>query len=354
MQHGRLLTRVTLLALISATVLILLFTVHTMLAPITLSDGQRQMFPPANALLTEWNSGWVSITPGPPCSVFTHNLGLPPERYAVELLFRDEDSLGVNLHGYGGLDVNGQQRGAHWQDLTPNTIKVCRGADDQAADQIRVRVGIPPSVPDYESAWTDIAPGQTITFTHSLAITATELTVSMWFSDASYGIHQLGYGGLAIDDLEELRGAHWHNLATNTIQVTRHPTDPFVSQVRVLIVHGTSPDYDSLDDPGIGDWQSIAPGQKLTFTHNLNAPPEFLLSRLECYSSTIADAGIHQWFAGGNHDWFVGFQGVNLQNLEESTVVVYRQADDQVCPQVRVRIWNRARQTFLPLVLDVP
>jgi hypothetical protein len=32
-------------------------------------------------------------------------------------------------------------------------------------------------------------------------------------------------------------------------------------------------------------------------------------------------------------------------------VVVVREDEDQVCPQVRVRIWKRGRQTYVPLVL---
>jgi hypothetical protein len=73
--------------------------------------------------------------------------------------------------------------------------------------------------------------------------------------------------------------------------------------------------------------------------------------RGECLSSTVGGPGIHQWFSGGNHDWFMGFQGANLQNLERDTVVVYRQPDDQVCPQVRVRVWKRGAEIHLPAIM---
>jgi hypothetical protein len=41
-----------------------------------------------------------------------------------------------------------------------------------------------------------------------------------------------------------------------------------------------------------------------------------------------------------------------LQNLTRNTVEVFRQPDDDVCPQVRVRIWKRSAQIYLPLILN--
>ena len=40
-----------------------------------------------------------------------------------------------------------------------------------------------------------------------------------------------------------------------------------------------------------------------------------------------------------------------MQNLTRNTVEVFRQANDDVCPQVRVRIWKREFKVYLPLVL---
>ena len=74
-----------------------------------------------------------------------------------------------------------------------------------------------------------------------------------------------------------------------------------------------------------------------------------MLVRGECYDPVVG--GINQWFAGGNHDWFVGWQGTNLQKLAHNTIEVYSQVNDQVCPQVRVRIWKRQVRIYLPLVL---
>lgn len=294
-----------------------------------------------------WSSGWQPIAPGT-VFTFTHNLGGDPNTYAVEMWFRDEDTnLGIHRFAYGGLEANGHWFGAYWRRLTANTIQVHRLADDDAADLVRIDVWRPAGAPDYDSGWTDIAPGETITLNHSLGITATDLVVSLWFSGTNRGIHHFAYGGLAVDGPQDMLGAHWHDLTADTVQVTRHPDDAAVEQVRVLVLHpDVPPDYDSL--VALGGWQDIAPGETLTFTHNLNWDPNRLLVRAECYSTT---GGIHQWLAGGNHDWFVGWQGAFLRNLTANTVAVTRLGDDQVCPQVRVIINAQGFRTFLPVVM---
>jgi len=314
--------------------------------------GPPGVYPEGNVALqskSSWGSGWVTIATDT-CTVFNHNLASDPDDYAVELWFLDTDAsgIGINRYGYGGLEVNGSWRGAYWQELTANTIKVCRNSDDIVADRINIRVWIPSTSPDdYDSGWTSINPGQTITFPHNLGITATDLTVSLWFSGTIRGIHHFGYGGLAVDGPQKMLGAHWHNLTDNTVQVTRHPDDTDVEQVRVVVVHGDPPDYDSL--VAFGGWKSIAQGLAFPFPHNLNWSPDMLLVRGECYDPVAG--GINQWFAGGNHDWLVGWQGASLQKLTRNTVEVYRQVNDQVCPQFRVRIWKRQAMVYLPLVL---
>lgn len=313
--------------------------------------GPIDVYPENDAALqstSSWSSGWWDIATGT-ARTFTHNLGGNPDDYAVELLFLDTDAggIGINRRNYGGLEVNGTWHGAYWQELTANTIKVCRNSDDGVADRINIRVWIPPTSPDYDSEWRNINPGQTIVFPHNLGITATDLTVSLWFSGTIRGIHHFGYGGLAVDGPQKMLGGHWHNLTDNTVQVTRHPDDTDIEEVRVIVVHGDPPDYDSL--MAFGGWKSIAQGSAFTFTHNLNWDPDMLLVRGECFDPVVG--GINQWFAGGNHDWFIGWQGASIQNLDRNTVEVYRQVNDEVCPQVRVRIWKRQVRVYLPLVL---
>jgi hypothetical protein len=299
-----------------------------------------------------WTSGWAPINPGQTLS-FNHNLGGDPNDYVVELMFLDTDAggLGINRRNYGGMEVSGDWSGAHWQNLTANSIEVYRQPDDGVADRIRVSVGVAPSAPDYDSGWLDINPGQTMTISHNLGITATDLTVSLWFSGTVRGIHQFGYGGLAVDGPHKMLGAHWQNLTDNTVQVIRHPDDTDVEQVRVVVVHGDPPAYDSLQ--ALGGWQNVAAGTPFVFNHNLHWNPTMLLVRGECYDPSGL-RGIHQLFAGGNHDWFGGghFQGANIQNLTDDAVAAFRWAQDEFCPEVRVRIWKRSIKVYLPLVLN--
>lgn len=298
----------------------------------------------ASAAAASWSSSWVPITRNQTIT-FDHKLGSDPNDYAVELWFKDLDGLGINHRGYGGLEVNGHWYGAHWQNLTANTIQVHRQPDDNAADLIRVRVWEVPDPPDYDSEWVNINQGETITISHNVGITAEDLTVGLWFSGTVRGIHHFAFGGLAVDGLQRMLGAHWQNLTTNTVQVIRHPHDTDAEQVRVIAVAGAPPDYDS-------GWQSVVAGDKFTFTHSLNWDPDLLLVRGECYDPTGL-RGIHQLFAGGNHDWFDGghFQGVSLENLTNNTVTVFRQPDDEFCPQIRTRIWKRGPIVYLPLVV---
>jgi hypothetical protein len=270
----------------------------------------------------------------------------------VELWFRDlDDGWGRNRRYYGGLEDNGKWYGAWWQDLMTNTIRVCRGRDDDAADRVRIRVFVPRGEAEYfyQSDWENMDV-HTPTFTHGLGITETELAVSLWFRGPGRGIHHFGYGGLAVDrPITKMLGAHWYGLTTNTIQVRRHPHDADVEQARVTVIRPAPPHYDSLEDLG---WQPIARDTPFTFSHDLDWNPDRLLVRAEC-SSTV---GIHQWLAGGSvKGWGepprTGSKGANIQNLTTNTVQVFRWQHDDICPLVRVRAWRRLNRIYLPLVV---
>ena len=311
-----------------------------------------QPFPPVTSppqlhavTASSWSSGWVSIT-ADTCQAFTHNLGAAPEDYALSLLFWDTDgNLGVNRRNYGGLELGGLWYGAYWQHLTANTIAVCRMPNDNGADQVNIRLWIPDATPDYDSGWTNIAAGETITFSHNVGITDTELSVSLWFSGTSKGIHHYGYGGLTVDAPPAPQGAYWHNLTDNTVQVSRRVGDTDIEQVRVVVVHSDQPSYNS-------GWQSINPGTIITIEHNLKQSPVSMLMRADCYSSTVGGPGIHQWFTGGDYSTFGSWQGINTQNLTSNTIQVARRASDWACPSVRVRIWVSEHKVYLPLVLN--
>lgn len=296
-----------------------------------------------------WSSGWVSINQGQTLTL-NHNLGGNPEHYAVELKLLDTapGGLGINRRAYGGLEVSGQQSGAHWQNLTSTSIQVYRQPDDLAADRVHLWVAPAPTPPAFDSGWVAINPDQTISIAHNVGSPAEDLTVSLWFKGAARGIHHFAYGGMAMDVPETILGAHWQNLTSSTVEVHRQPDDTDVEQVRVIVVLPSPPAYDSLQE--FGDWQGVAAGASLQFVHNLSWPPHMLLLRAECYDPTEV-LGIHQLFAGGNHHWLTGFEGANLQNSTKDAVSLYRHADDEFCPQVRLRIWRRGLRVFLPVAL---
>ena len=204
-----------------------------------------------------WTSGWVSINPGETL-VLTHNLGGDPDDYAVDLWFNDTDGgLGVNRRDYGGLEFNNNWYGARWQRLTANTIEVYRYANDNVADQVRVAVWFAPTVPDqWDSGWVDINQHETLPFNHNLNIAADDLTVGLYFKSAALGIHHAAFGGLSIDAPVAQRGAYWHNLTNNAVQVTRMPDDLYIEQVRVIVQRATTPQYDS-------GWQHGCPEPQL-------------------------------------------------------------------------------------------
>jgi hypothetical protein len=314
--------------------------------PASISTASEGVPDAAPALAAIWSSGWVPINQGQTLTL-NHNLGGDPLDYAVELWFRDTDgALGINRYGYSGLEVSNQWQGAFWHHLSSSSIRVTRLAADPAAEQISVRVWVPPAQTEYDSGWTDINPGQTRTFFHSLGVTPDELTVGLWFRGSTLGVHQYAFGGLTEDTPLVLHGAYWHNLTDNAVRVSREPNDTDVEQVRVVVVRSDPPDYDSL-------WQAVSPGPPGTaFAHNLNWNPNMLLVRGECLDpgDPLVHLGVHQRFAGGNHDNLIGWQGMHLQNLTANSVKVVRRADDLVCPQVRIRIWRFGRNIFVPYI----
>jgi hypothetical protein len=220
------------------------------------------------------------------------------------------------------------------------------------ADSVRVRIWIPdPKPEDYQGDWTAIDPGQTLTLTHDVGLPATELSVGLWFSGTTRGRHHSGYGGMTIDGSPSTsQGAFWHHLTDTTVQVTRLADDLHAKEIRVAVVHPDPPAYDSLQ--ALGGWTTIDPGTASTFNHGLHWNPNLLMVRAECRAPVSeAYGGLHQHLAGGDHHPDLGWQGVHIQNLTAESVAVARRQDDQVCPEVRVRVWRRAARIYLPLTV---
>jgi hypothetical protein len=181
----------------------------------------------------------------------------------------------------------------------------------------------------WSSGWVDIAPGETITFTHNLGGEPEQYAVGVWFRDthvAGLGIHHRGYGGADVAGRQS--GAYWHNLTGSTVGLTRRPDDVRVAQVRVLIFIPKRRDYDS-------GWQKIRPGQTITFTHNLGGNADDYTAGIEFYDSDPHGLGIHQFAAGGLEHGGT-WEGVAFQALTSASVQVFRFPDDVHADRVRM------------------
>jgi hypothetical protein len=294
-----------------------------------------------------WSSGWVAINPGQTLT-FNHNLGGAVEDYLVQLWFLDLSAggLGIHVFGYGGLEADGAYYGAYWQNLTSTGIEVVRLADDTTADRVRVWIWKPSLAEQQCSAWSDIDQGAFYTFFHNLGGDADDYVVSLWLKDAGGLIHHHGYGGLEVAG--ERRGAYWRSLDTQFVSAYRYTHDPYVDQVRLCVsVPEDPPAYDS-------DWWPIAPGTTLTLTHNVGGSVNGYIVDIE-FKDPEGQLGVHQAGLGGDFLDPAGAptaeHGAHWQRLTDTTIEVVRQQYDPYVGQVRVRIWQRKVQVFLPLVL---
>jgi len=96
----------------------------------------------------DYDSGWQTmLLPAPPvdtCTTFDHDLGGNSDNYVVDLHQRSTLGIspeGVNQRGFGGDhdDIDGDV-GVWWSWLDETRIRVCRRADDQYAEEIRIRI----------------------------------------------------------------------------------------------------------------------------------------------------------------------------------------------------------------------
>jgi len=294
----------------------------------------------ANA--TYWDSGWVDINCGQTMT-FTHNLGGDPAGYAVDLWCRDTRPGGLGIHhrAYGGMEVGGFLHGAAWQNLTDTTIAVFRYPLDAFVTQVRVRIWIP-DPPEYDSGWVNIGIGQVMTLTHDVGGNPDDYVVGMKFKGFA-GISHRAYGGLAI--LNDVFGANFQNVTASTVSVYRFPIDIFAQQVRVYVsVPDDPPGYDS-------GWVDINPGERVTLTHGLGGNPNSYIVRTSIKDTTPGGLGLNSRFAGG-FEALDQFYGANWENLTGTAIALYRQGDDQVADQMRVRIWVPERKLYLPLLLN--
>ncbi len=291
-----------------------------------------------------WSSGWIAINQDETITL-AHNRGGDVDDYAVELWFRDTDAggIGVNTFAYGGFENAGVWQGAHWSNLTDAMINVHRFADDETADRIRLRIWTLDE-PDHDSGWQPMAQGGAFTLTHSLGGDSEDYTTNLWFKDSLvYGINNRYFGSVEIGG--EGHGAHWQELNDATIKVIRWANDTVAPDIRVRIVKDPPATvYDS-------GWLDIAAGDLITLTHDvgLNIGSSRVGLQWRDSSGLPTSFGQNMLWAGGEE---VGdqFFGGHWQNLNNSTIEVYRQPDGARPAQVRVRIWAVEHKVYLPLV----
>ena len=187
-----------------------------------------------------YDSGWQSLNLNQTLT-FAHNLGITNTDLTVGLWFRDMGVGNIGIHhlGYGGLDLTPlQQRGAHWYDLTNNSVKVKRHANDTAVDEVRVMV-LEASPPDYDSlvtlgGWQAVVPGSPFTFNHGLSWSPDKLLVRSECRSPALGIHQR-YAGGNRGAIINWQGTAMQQLKPNSVQVARLLDDTSCPEVRVRI-----------------------------------------------------------------------------------------------------------------------
>lgn len=208
--------------------------------------------------------------------------------------------------------------------------------------------------PDYDSNWTPIAPGQTLTFTHNLGGDNTNnYWIDMEFWNGVSGINKSYYGGADINPTHDRVGAYWHNLTTSLIKVTRRAADPYAVKVRIRI-------WDETATQTYNHWDSLA--RTGTYTYPLQSgkldPDKHLVDLRFNDSGTY---GINQRFYGGkdcgptaSSDCTADAEeGANWYAMAKDTISVFRAKTDtslgqpgDVGEQYHLQIWEMPKPTY--------
>ncbi len=314
-------------------------------------------------LYANYDSGWVSLSPGAAAKTLTHNLGGDVSDYVVYLQYKSNTG---NIHQryFGGADfgsrtANGSydnlRMGAYWRSLNANTITLFRRAEDYYASNVRVRIWKRPRA-TYDSGWVSINQNQAIELLHNINGDPDHYIVDMQYRNSGSGVNLRYYGGMDFGDQPPLGmseddrvGAYWRSLTANSITVYRRPEDIYASEVRIRIWHywqPTPPDYDS-------GWVQIAVGSSAkTLLHHLGGNAEDYFADLTYKARDIN--GINLRYYGGadfgdnpapRHasDDRVGAYWRTLTN---NAITIFRRAEDSYAPSVRVRIWKMPKPDY--------
>ena len=291
----------------------------------------------------DYDSGWVDMDAGD-AYVFTHNLGGDPDDYVVDLSTVTGGFITqapFSQEGFGGdIYWDGQEMvesGYIWNSLDATQIEVVKGADEESAGPLRLRIWRLPGA-DYDSGWRDLSRTQILTLQHELGGDPDDYSVYLEFldEDEGFGVNRAGYG---LDtyhwggkDYFEV-GAAWVDLTSASISIDRGRQDTYADQARVRIWRVPGADYDS-------GWVDVAQDELLTLAHDLGGPwNDFYVDvqfwRDEWHGRHQAQYGLDS--AKPYAD--VRVYGASLRYLFDGTLSIYRGSYDILVHRVRVRIW---------------
>ena len=311
----------------------------------------------------DYDSGWVSLTPGASATTLNHGLGGSADDYVVVMDYKSVGS-GINQRYYGGADFgakafNGSRTdervGVYWRSLSNTSITLFRRAEDDYADQVRVRIWKRPR-PTYDSGWVTINPNQAKTLTHNIGGDSDNYVVDMQYRSGGSGVNQRYYGGADFGanpapgaNENDRVGAYWRTLTDSQITVYRRPEDIYAPEVRIRIWHywqPTAPDYDS-------GWVDMNPGASATIlSHNLGGSADNYLVDMQ-YKASGVD-GINQRYYGGADFGASPAPGHSpddrvsayWRSLTSSSISVFRRDEDSYAEQVRIRIWAMPKPDY--------
>lgn len=304
----------------------------------------------------DYDSGWTSLTPGAASTTLTHSLGGDADDYVVDMQYRSTGD-GVNQRYYGGADfgataLSGSREddrvGLYWRSLNNSTINLFRRAEDNYADDVRVRIWVRPT-PTYDSGWVSVSQDAANTLTHNIGGNAEDYWVDMQYRSAGSGVNQRYYGGADFGASppsgmgeNDRVGAYWRSLTDSSITVYRRPEDIYASEVRIRIWSfwkPSVPDYDS-------GWAALGAGASSTaLTHNLGGNTDDYLVDMQYKSS---GGSVNRRYYGGTDFGATAFDGSReddrvgayWRSLSTTSITVYRRPEDDYAAQVRIRIWR--------------
>jgi hypothetical protein len=295
----------------------------------------------------KYDSGWTTVSGGS-YKFLTHDLGGNVDDYMVDMEFKDSGWGGINNRFYGTClytdPLSGYMvfEGAYWSHLDTSQIRLWRYQDDSLADQIRIRIWIPPT-PDFDSGWTTITPGYVATVPHNLGGNPDDYVVYLEFkrSDA-FAVHHMIYGGdwrwNALDSTINYFGVFWEQLDDSIIKIHRYVHDTNVNEFRVRIWKNADPHHDWKSD-----WAPYAAG-----SYTLN---HYLGENAEDY---VLDMRFKSYDIFGDHIWFYGSmqtkvgegsyldQGVYFFDLNNSSMSFSKRPDGFHFDDLMFRIWDTA------------